>query len=151
MPSGADTGTAARSNSAKPDTAATVNSQAGVETSAGGSGQDLESTAQTGPELEADTAAGAPSREATASLDIGTQQQTQVREVFTEVDSEPVEPDIDLNVGARVPGTATFHPRPRRIVEFVPAYDGDEYFVLADGRIVFVEPATPDVVQIVMI
>jgi hypothetical protein len=44
---------------------------------------------------------------------------------------------------------AKLQPLPRRIVQIVPAYEGYLYFVLADGRIVIVDPSSLQVVVII--
>ena len=90
------------------------------------------------------------SDETTASIDLTTEQRTEVKQVFTTQSVEPVDIDIDLSVGVAVPRTVTLHPVPPRIGEIVPAYQGYDYFVLADGRIVIVEPDTLHVVYILV-
>ncbi|RLP26328.1 DUF1236 domain-containing protein [Mesorhizobium sp. YM1C-6-2] len=92
-----------------------------------------------------------PSTETTGSIDIKAEQKTEITRVFREVKSEPVDIDIDVNVGVVVPRTVTLHRLPPRVVEIVPAYRDYEYFVLADGRIVIVEPATLKVVYILVV
>ncbi|WJR68162.1 DUF1236 domain-containing protein [Neorhizobium sp. CSC1952] len=89
-----------------------------------------------------------PSGETTGSINISTEQQTEIRSVFVENRVEPVDIDVDVSVGTAVPTTVELHPLPPRIVEIVPAYRGYEYFVLADGRIIIVEPSTHEVVYV---
>lgn len=89
------------------------------------------------------------SNETTASINITNEQQTELHTVFTETKVEPVEQvDFDINVGVAVPDTITLHPLPPRVVTIVPAYEGYEYFVLPDGRIVIVQPDTLEIVYI---
>jgi hypothetical protein len=64
---------------------------------------------------------------------------------------EPVDVDFDVNVGVAVPRTVTLRPLPPRVIEIVPAYRDYEYFVLADGRIVIVEPDTLKIVYILVV
>jgi hypothetical protein len=92
-----------------------------------------------------------PSTETTGSIDINTEQRTEITQVFREVKSEPVDIDVDVSVGVTVPRTVTLQPLPPRVIEIVPAYRGYEYFVLADGRIVIVEPGTLKVVYILVV
>jgi hypothetical protein len=92
--------------------------------------------------------AQAPSDETTASIDLSSEQRTEIRDVIVESRVEPVEIDVNLSVGVAVPRTVTLNPLPPRIIEIVPAYSGYQYFVLADGRIIIVEPATYEVVYI---
>jgi hypothetical protein len=90
-----------------------------------------------------------PSNETTASIDITTEQRTEIRNVIVESKAEPVDLDIQVNVGVVVPKTVELRPLPPRIIEIVPAYRSYEYFVLADGRIVIVEPGTLKVVYVI--
>ena len=92
-----------------------------------------------------------PSSETTASIDISAEQRTEIRDVIVETKAEPVDIDIEVNVGVAVPRTVTLAPLPPRVIEIVPAYSGYEYFVLADGRVVIVEPATLKVVYILVV
>ncbi len=93
-------------------------------------------------------ATSAPSNETTGSINVSTEQRTEIRSILVENKVEPVDIDIDVSVGVAVPTTVEFHPLPPRIIEIVPAYRGYEYFVLADGRIIIVEPRTHEVVYI---
>jgi hypothetical protein len=90
-----------------------------------------------------------PSNETTGSINISAEQRTEVRDIIVESKVEPVDIDVSVSVGVAVPKTVELHPLPPRIIEIVPAYRGYEYFVLADGRIVIVEPDTHEVVYIV--
>ena len=87
--------------------------------------------------------------ETTASIDISAEQRTEIREVIVETDVEPIDVDFDVNVGVAVPDTVVLHPLPPRIIEIVPVYEGYQYFVLADGRIIIVEPDTLEIVYVV--
>jgi hypothetical protein len=104
-------------------------------------------------QVKTDQAAGEqpPSDETTASIDISAEQKTEIRTIIRETQVEPVQVDIDLRVGVAVPTTVEFHPLPPRFVEIVPQYRGYEYFLLADGRIIIVEPATHEVVYILIV
>jgi hypothetical protein len=92
-----------------------------------------------------------PSTETTGSIDINTEQRTQITQIFREEKAEPVDIDIDVNVGVVVPRTVTLRPLPPRVIEIVPAYRGYEFFVLADGRIIIVEPGTLKIVYILVV
>lgn len=92
-----------------------------------------------------------PSNETTASINVNEEQRTEITQVFREVKSEPVDVDFEVNVGVAVPRTVTLLPLPPRVIEIVPAYSGYEYFVLADGRIVIVEPGTLKIVYILVV
>jgi hypothetical protein len=91
-----------------------------------------------------------PSNEVTGSINISTEQRTEVRKILVQNKVEPVNVDVEVNVGVAIPKTVRLHPLPPRIVEIVPAYRGYEYFVLADGRIIIVEPSTHEIVYILV-
>ncbi len=94
---------------------------------------------------------GQPSDETTASINVTAEQKTEIKQVITETKVEPVRDiDVDISVGVEVPRTVEVHPLPPRIVEVVPAYKGYVYFVLADGRIVILDPDTYEIVVILV-
>lgn len=83
----------------------------------------------------------------TGSIDLSTEQQTEMRTLLTQ-DASPVEGSFEISIGAMVPDTVTVQTLPPRFVEVVPQYEGYRYFVLADGRVVIVEPDSLEVVYI---
>jgi hypothetical protein len=91
-----------------------------------------------------------PSNETTGSINISAEQKTEVRNILVQNKVEPVDVDINVDVGVAVPTTVELHPLPPRIVEIAPAYRGYEYFVLADGRIIIVDPSSHEVVYILV-
>lgn len=74
-------------------------------------------------------------------------QHGELREAFSKAHVEPA-PNVDfsIEVGGRVPKEVGLHRLPPRIVEMIPEYEGYEYFILADGRIVIVDPETLEIV-----
>lgn len=104
-------------------------------------------------QLKKDQAAGEqqPSDETTASINITTEQKTEIREIIRETKVEPADIDIDLRVGIEVPRTVELHPLPPRFIEIVPEYRDYVYFVLVDGRVVIVRPNTYEVVYIIVV
>ncbi|MGE0213832.1 MAG: DUF1236 domain-containing protein [Parvibaculaceae bacterium] len=65
---------------------------------------------------------------------------------------QPVEEkdaELNISVGAEVPGTVTLYPVPLDVVETAPALEAHDFFVVADGRIVIVDPATLRIVSII--
>ncbi|WP_256120287.1 DUF1236 domain-containing protein [Shinella lacus] len=121
----------------QPSTAATVEKDAKASADAPATEQSNEA------------ATSEPSNEITASIDITTEQRTEIRNVIVKTKAEPVDLDIEVNVGVIVPRTVELRPLPSRIIEIVPAYRSYEYFVLADGRIIIVEPGTLEVVYVI--
>jgi hypothetical protein len=110
---------------------------------------ETEGTAQTEQPADQDeTQTGA-----IAPAEVTVEQKTEIKQVVQEVDVEPIAVDridFDINVGVAVPRTIVVHPLPPRIVEIVPEYEGYLYFILADGRIVIVEPDTLKIVVIIV-
>jgi hypothetical protein len=102
-------------------------------------------------EQQSGEAEGQPSTETTGSIDINTEQRTEITQVIREEKADPVDVDFEVNVGVAVPRTVTLRPLPPRVIEIVPAYRDYEYFVLADGRIVIVEPDTLKIVYILVV
>ncbi|TIV98190.1 MAG: DUF1236 domain-containing protein [Mesorhizobium sp.] len=87
----------------------------------------------------------------TASINnVTVEQRTQVTQIIHETKVEPVRDiSFDISVGIEVPRhKVRLHRLPARIVKIVPAYESYEYFVLADGRIVIVDPDTYKIVLI---
>ncbi|MGX7877433.1 DUF1236 domain-containing protein [Mesorhizobium sp. ORM6] len=87
----------------------------------------------------------------TASIsNVTVEQKTQITQVIKETTVEPVSNvDFDISVGVEVPRhKIQLHPLRARIVKIVPAYESYEYFVLADGRNVIVDPDTLKIVLI---
>ncbi|WP_435053875.1 DUF1236 domain-containing protein [Mesorhizobium australicum] len=87
----------------------------------------------------------------TASINnVTVEQKTQITHVIRETKVEPIaNVDFDVSVGIEVPRhKVRLHRLPARIVKLVPAYEAYEYFVLADGRIVIVDPDTYKIVLV---
>ena len=87
----------------------------------------------------------------TASItNVTVEQKTEITNVIRETKVSPVaRVDFDISVGVEVPRhKVRLHRLPARIVKIVPAYEAYEYFVLADGRIVIVDPGTLKIVII---
>jgi len=87
----------------------------------------------------------------TASINnVTVEQKTQFTQIIHETHVQPVrDVTFDISVGIEVPRhKIRLHRLPARIVKIVPAYETYEYFVLADGRIVIVDPDTYKIVLI---
>jgi hypothetical protein len=90
-----------------------------------------------------------PSTETTGSIDISTEQKTVIRNTIIQTKVKPVDVDVKVSIGVDIPRTIELHPLPPKVVEIVPAYRDYVYFVMADGRIVIVQPDTYEVVYII--
>lgn len=82
--------------------------------------------------------------------DLNPRQREQMR---TSIRGEHIRPvthvDFDIRVGVAVPRTTVLYPLPRRILEIVPVYKGYEFFELANGSIIIVNPATWQIVSVI--
>ncbi|HXV31621.1 MAG TPA: DUF1236 domain-containing protein [Sinorhizobium sp.] len=87
----------------------------------------------------------------TTDVDVTVEQKTEITQVIREEKVEPIDVDFEVSVGTAVPETVKVKllPLPPRIVQIVPAYEGYLFFILADGRIVIVEPSTLQIVLII--
>ncbi|RWM23151.1 MAG: DUF1236 domain-containing protein [Mesorhizobium sp.] len=85
-----------------------------------------------------------------AISNVTVEQKTEITQILKQEKVEPVaNVDFDISVGVEVPRQKVKLRRlPPRIVEIVPAYESYEYFLLADGRIVIVDPDTLKIVLI---
>jgi hypothetical protein len=115
-----------------------------------GKQQTQEQTGTTTTEGTGKTSSNQPSNETTGSVNVTAEQKTEIKQVITETKAEPV-PDVnfEVNVGVAVPRTIELQPLPPRIVKLVPRYEGYRYFLLADGRIVIVDPDSLEIVVII--
>jgi len=88
----------------------------------------------------------------TQEVNITVEQKTEITQIIKEEKVDPVTVDVDVSVGVVVPQTVKvkLRPLPPRIVNIVPAYVDYLFFVLADGRIVIVEPSTLKIVVILV-
>ncbi|CAN7661269.1 DUF1236 domain-containing protein [Mesorhizobium sp. LjNodule214] len=87
----------------------------------------------------------------TASINnVTVEQKTEVTQIIRETKVAPVaRVDFDISVGIEVPRQKVrLHRLPARIIKIVPAYETYMYFVLADGRIVIVDPDSYKIVLI---
>lgn len=83
------------------------------------------------------------------NVNVTTEQRTEIRQVVKTENVQPVEHvTFDVDVGAAIPHSVELHSLPPRIVEIVPAYQDYDYFILADGHIVIVDPDTYEIVYI---
>lgn len=78
---------------------------------------------------------------------VSEKQRGELKEALRGAHVEPA-PNVNFSVGVgeRIPREVRLHRLPPRIVEMVPEYEGYEYFMLADGRIVIVDPQTLEIV-----
>jgi hypothetical protein len=83
------------------------------------------------------------------NVNVTTEQKTEIRQVIKTEDVQPVEHvTFDVDVGTSIPHSVHLHRLPPKIVKIVPEYESYEYFVLADGRIIIVDPDSYEIVYI---
>ncbi len=156
-------------NSASPQSRSTNSSndeqgtgQGGTDTnkagSTGGSDSNMKSPSGTKQDQQTDTTGSETGNKTTtktntqsgSQVQVSVEQQTQIRQVVKEVHVAPVrETDFSVSVGAAIPRKIQLEPLPPRIVQIVPQYKAYRFFVLADGRIVIVDPSTFTIVYII--
>ncbi|MBB2673445.1 UNVERIFIED_ORG: hypothetical protein GGE44_003010 [Rhizobium esperanzae] len=84
------------------------------------------------------------------TVNISVEQQTEIRTVVKEVNVAPVKDvDFTVSVGTTIPKKVRLERLPPRIVKIVPQYEGYQFFILADGRIVIVDPDALTIVYII--
>lgn len=111
-----------------------------------------EATKKEKPSTEGQTSGSATEKEKTGgeTKNVTVEQRTEIKRTLKETHVEPA-PNINfsVDVGVRVPREVHLYRLPPRIIKLVPAYEGYEYFLLADGRIVIVDPDTLEIVLII--
>lgn len=85
------------------------------------------------------------------NVNVTTEQRTEIRNVIIENKVEPVRPTFSISVGTAVPRTVRLHKLPARVIQIVPQYRDYEYIVLADERIIIIDPATYEIVYVLTI
>jgi hypothetical protein len=139
---GAQTGAGAGTDAGTGGT--TTQGGAGTDAGAGAGGTTTQSGGTTAGGASSTTDAGAH-----VSVDVTTEQQTEIHQAITEVNVAPVTSvDFDVSIGTAVPTTITLTPLPVQVVKIVPQFEGYLFFLLPDGRIVIVEPSTLHIVYI---
>ncbi|MFE0015860.1 DUF1236 domain-containing protein [Mesorhizobium sp. NPDC059054] len=90
-----------------------------------------------------------PSGKSSTTVNVTTEQKTEITQVIRETKVAPARDiDVEISVGVAIPRTIEVHRLPPRIIKIVPDYEGYVYFLLADGRIVILDPDTYEVVAI---
>jgi hypothetical protein len=123
------------------DAGATTTAEGAVSTTTGQGDTQL----QTGANVDAQVS-GTTDTTMTGSINLSAEQQAQARSMLQ--GASPSDVDFAVDVGVTVPNTVTLAPLPPDFATLVPDYAGYQYFVLADGRIVIVQPETMKVVYI---
>jgi hypothetical protein len=110
-----------------------------------------EAGAETEQQTQGKTSTEQQDETSTGSIEnVTVEQKTEITQILKEEKVEPVASiDFDISVGVEVPrDKVRLYRLPPRIVKIVPAYESYMYFVLADGRIVIVDPDSLEIVLI---
>ncbi|WP_028747784.1 DUF1236 domain-containing protein [Rhizobium mesoamericanum] len=122
----------------------------GSQESSGSAMTKQKSTTEPSNETTGSTTTKNQTSNTTTNVNISTEQQTEIRQALKEVHVAPVkETDFNVSVGTTIPKKVRLATLPPRIVKIVPEYKGYRYFVLADGRIVIVDPDSLEIVYII--
>lgn len=131
--SGAD----AKSGSAATET----KSGASTTTSASGTKSSTQSTT----ESDKSTTSGQGSAGARANLT--TEQRTKITSVIKQQRVEPVNLNISISVGTRVPDHVRYYPLPAEVVTIYPQWRGFDYIIVG-STIVVIDPGTREIVAV---
>lgn len=102
---------------------------------------------QTTPRKKTGAEAG---QETTGSVGLSAEKRATVRQTLVRHRVKPVTNiNFNVGVGVAVPRTVELLVLPPEVIEIVPQYRGYRYFVLADGRIIIVDPSTYEIVYII--
>ncbi|MDR6101685.1 hypothetical protein QE369_001863 [Agrobacterium larrymoorei] len=85
------------------------------------------------------------------SINVTTEQRTEIRNVIVENKVEAVRPTFSVSVGTAVPRTVKLHELPARVIKIVPQYRDYEYIVLSDERIIIIDPVRYEIVYVLTI
>lgn len=110
------------------------------------------SGAQTKPAGNAGASSNAPglsTSSSTTNVTITADQRTEIQKEIKVVNVAPVTVNFSVDVGIVVPQTVHLEPLPPTIIKIIPGYSGFLFFLLADGRIVIVEPHSLKIVLII--
>jgi hypothetical protein len=84
-------------------------------------------------------------------IDVPEGKRSQVAKSFSSHKVKASNVDVDVSIGIAVPRTVVLHPVPADVIAVVPAFRHYKYFVLANGEIVIVDPATFVVVYVLTV
>jgi hypothetical protein len=84
-------------------------------------------------------------------IDVPEGKRSQVAKSFSSHKVKASNVDVDVSIGIAVPRTVVLHAVPADVIAVVPAFRHYKYFVLANGEIVIVDPATFVVVYVLTV
>ena len=84
---------------------------------------------------------------AAGSAKLSTEQRSKITTVIRKQNVKPVQLNISVSVGTRVPTSVHFYPLPQEVVVIYPEWRGYDYILVGD-QIVVVDPRTHEIVAI---
>lgn len=83
------------------------------------------------------------------AVNLSATEQAQIKQdiLGAKVEAMP-QADFDLKVGTVIPKKVTLHKLPATVIKLVPSYSEDEFFQLADGRIIIVDPTSMKIIAV---
>lgn len=85
---------------------------------------------------------------AAGAAKLSTEQRSKITTIIKQKKVEPVNLDITINVGTRVPPTVKFYPVPVEVIEVYPEWRGYDYIIVG-GDILILEPDSHVIVAII--
>jgi Protein of unknown function (DUF1236) len=113
-----------------------------------GSGRSSGSKADQSGKSAGDETTVSTGKAGTGGANLDQQKRSEVSRSFNKTGVKRITTDVDVSIGVAVPSSVQLHVLPVDVVTIVPQYRGYRYFVLADGRIVIVDPDTLMVVTV---
>lgn len=144
------TGQATKSDDkAKPDLKASDGGKAGMKAeekkpeTTGAVKENVEKSGAAQKSTESTTGQGA----AAGSAKLSTEQRSKITTVIKKQNVKPVQLNISVRVGTRIPASVHFYPLPQEVVVIYPEWRGYDYILVGD-QIVVVDPRSHEIVAI---
>ena len=84
---------------------------------------------------------------ASGSAKLSTEQRTKITTVIKQQNVKPVQLNVSVSVGTRIPASVHFYPLPQQVVVIYPEWRGYDYILVGD-QIVIVDPRSHEIVAI---
>jgi Protein of unknown function (DUF1236). len=142
----------------KDDKAGTSAGKSGADAKSGAAAGDTKSgTTTTGADTKSETnkSSATPSAQSSttgqgsagARANLTTEQRTKITSVIKQQRVEPVNLNISISVGTRVPDHVRYYPLPAEVVTIYPQWRGFDYIIVG-STIVVIDPATREIVPV---
>ena len=105
--------------------------------------KDTEKSGAAQKSTESTTGQGA----AAGSAKLSTEQRSKITTVIKKQNVKPVQLNVSVSVGTRIPASVHFYPLPQEVVVIYPEWRGYDYILVGD-QIVVVDPRSHEIVAI---